>query len=63
MPTDYTSNWPSLASQWCNDEIEKAQAELADKATPPTFLRGRQLEQRIAVLRRIKADYEAMFRA
>jgi hypothetical protein len=63
MPTDYTNQWPSLASQWCDDEIRKAQAELADKAAPPSYLRGRELEQRIVILRRIKADYETMFRA
>jgi len=62
MPTDYNNQWPTLAPQWCDDEITKAQAKLADKDRPPTYVRRRALEERIAVLRRIKADYEATFR-
>jgi hypothetical protein len=63
MSTDYINQWPTFAPQWCDDEIRKAQAELADKTTPPTYVRWRELEQRIEILRRIKADYEALFRA
>lgn len=63
MATDYTEKWPELAPEWCDDEIGKAVSELTNVATPPTDVRGRELEQRIAILKRVKADYEAMFGA
>jgi hypothetical protein len=63
MATDYTEKWPKLAPQWCHDEIANAASELADMSTPLTHERAQQLKQRIAILQRVKADYEAMFSA
>ena len=55
MPIDYTKQWPLLAPQWCQEEIDKCDLELSQG---PTYLQRLQLERRKAVLRRIKADYE-----
>ena len=56
MATDYEKQWPTLVPEWCQDQIAEIDRELSQK---PTAARQAQLDQRKAILNRIKRDYEA----
>jgi hypothetical protein len=58
MPTDYEKEWPSLLPQWCQDEVARQERKLLDKINPPSEARAEELERKIAVLTRIRKDYE-----
>jgi hypothetical protein len=60
MEQPYIDNWPKFAPEWCENQIKKAEAKLADKAAPPSTVEAKKLEQRVTTLKRIKADFEAM---
>jgi|HubBroStandDraft_5_1064220.scaffolds.fasta_scaffold1290543_2 hypothetical protein len=56
MTTNREKEWPDLIRKWCQDEIKQIDRELADGPAPA---RKEELEQRRAIIDRVRREYEA----